>query len=267
MERIKNLDRYQKAVLLILVAMAVIFAVVYTSVISRIGYLYNDQILEADTENGNLVYQAQVRGEEWRFTVTPDKTVTFQAGDKLYGPYTAKEDPTAIPRNHDQAERMTGVEVREKDKVLFRGGIMGYGEYGNTSRNWMMFHEDGTSAGFEVYAVMGDGTMISGDGTMISGDGTIMDPMEPTVTTILRLMEGPELTHKGVWQAWIAGVLLSLVTAVSILFADELFRWNLVFRVRDVDRVEPSDWEIAGRYISWTLMPLVALAVYIMGLK
>ena len=69
MERIKNLDRYQKGLILVLLAMAIVFAGVYANVTSRIGYLYNDQILEAGTENGNTVYRAEVSGEEWCFTV------------------------------------------------------------------------------------------------------------------------------------------------------------------------------------------------------
>ena len=258
MERIRNLDRYQKGILLVLVAMAVAFAGVYAVVTSRVGYLYNDQILEPVTENGNTMYRAEVQGEEWCFTVTPDKTVTFQCGEKTYGPYTAKEDPSAVPEEDDLAEHMTGVEVREKDEILFRGGILSFGEYGN--RSWMMYNEDGTTAGITAYAVMSDGTMIT-------GDGQIIDPMKPSVYDILHLMEGPELTHKGVWFAWFAGLFISVIAAVSILFADELFRWNLVFRVRDVDLVEPSDWEIASRYIGWTLMTVIAFVAYVIGLQ
>ena len=257
MERIRNLDRYQKGILLVLVAMAVAFAGVYAVVTSRVGYLYNDQILEPVTENGNTMYKAEVQGEEWCFTVTQDKTVTFRCGDKTYGPYTAKEDPTAVPKDHTAAGVMTGVVVMEGEKILFRGGIMAFGE-GNQS--WLMYSEDGSSFGITSYAVMSDGTMIT-------GDGQIVDPMKPSVSNVLRLMEGPELTHKGVWYAWIAGLFISVIAAVSILFADELFRWNLVFRVRDVDLVEPSDWEIASRYIGWTMMTVMAFAVYIMGLQ
>ena len=54
---------------------------------------------------------------------------------------------------------------------------------------------------------------------------------------------------------------------VSVLFADELFRFNLAFRIRDADRAEPSEWEIAGRYISWAVLPVVALALLIGGLR
>ena len=260
MERIKNLDRYQKGILVVLLAMVIVFAGVYANITSRIGYLYNDQILEAGTENGNTVYRAEVSGEEWRFTVTPEKTVTFRYGDKTYGPYTAKEDPDAVPENHEFSKYMTGVEVRDQDEILFRGGIMAIGEYRESNRDWLMYNEDGTSSGFMSYAVMSDGTMIS-------GDGQIVDPMEPSVYNVLRLMEGPELTHKGEWLAWVGGVFISLIAAISIIFADELFRWGLVFRVRDVDQVEPSDWAIACRYIGWTIMTAMAFALYIMGLQ
>ena len=97
MERIKDLSLYGKLLLLALIVMAIVFAVVYPVVAAREGYLYNDQILVPGTENGNTIYSAQVKGEQWRITVTPDKTVTFRCGEKEYGPYTAKIDPTAIP--------------------------------------------------------------------------------------------------------------------------------------------------------------------------
>ena len=260
MERIKFLDRYQKGILLVLAAMAAAFAGIYAVVTSRVGYLYRDQILEPVTENGNTMYIADVQGEEWCFTVTPDRTVTFRCGENTYGPYTARVDPNAVPEDHDLAQHMTGVEVREKDEILFRGGIMPFGAYSESGRSWMMYHEDGSSFGLTSYAVLSDGTMISGDGQPV-------DPMEPSVSNVLRLMEGPELTHKGEWYAWFAGLLISLITAGSILFADELFRWSLLFRVRDVELVEPSDWEITGRYIGWTVMTVLSLAAYITGLQ
>ena len=258
MERIKNLDRYQRGILLVLAAMATVFAVVYGVVTSRVGYLYNDQILMQVTENGNTMYRADVRGEEWCFTVTPDKTVTFRCGGKTYGPYTAKIDPTAVPKDQDMAEHMTGVEVRDKDEIIFRGGIMAIGEYREHNRNWMMINEDGLVDNFISIGVTSTGAVIYPDG---------YDPMEPSASTVLRLMEGPELTHKGEWLAWFGGLFISLITVVSILFADELFRLHLVFRVRDVELVEPSDWELAGRYIGWTLMGVLVLATYITGLK
>ena len=57
------------------------------------------------------------------------------------------------------------------------------------------------------------------------------------------------------------------VNAVMILFADELFRWNLAFRIRNAEDAEPSELELAGRYITWTVLPLAALAVFVIGLR
>ena len=62
-------------------------------------------------------------------------------------------------------------------------------------------------------------------------------------------------------------VFICVLNAVSILFADELFRWNLAFQIRNVDHAEPSDLEIAGRYIGWTAILIVALVIFIMGLQ
>ena len=52
-----------------------------------------------------------------------------------------------------------------------------------------------------------------------------------------------------------------------MLFADELFRWNLAFQIRNVDHAEPSEWEIASRYLGWTVLTIMALVLYIMGLQ
>ena len=60
MDRIRELSRYGKLLLLVLIAMAVIFAVVYPVVTSREGYLYNERILVPSTENGNTTYSAKV---------------------------------------------------------------------------------------------------------------------------------------------------------------------------------------------------------------
>lgn len=254
MDRIRELSRYGKLLLLVLIAMAIVFAVVYPVVTSREGYLYQGQILKAGTEDGNSTYSAKVKGEKWCITVTPDKTVTFRFGDKQYGPYTAKKDPTAIPEQNGMASAMTGVEVRCGDEILFRGGIY------DTGYSWIMKNEDGTDAGFTI-------SVSAGNGTVVDANGKVIDPMEPSVSTVLRLMKGPELTHKGHGGFWFLGAFFSLIGAAYILFADELFRWRYIFQVRNPEDIEPSDWELGMRPVAWTVMVLGALAFYIMGLN
>lgn len=257
MERIKELNRYQKGILILLVVMIIVFGVIYSVVSSRVGYSYMDIIFLPSEENGNTVYSGTIRGKESRFIVTPEKAVTFLHGEKVYGTYTAKEDPTAIPEDDDFSAHMTGIEVKNGDEVIFRGGVF---EMGGSDSFWMLINEDGTNASFTITATMSDGTVVD-------GDGNVVDEVEPSVSTILELMEGPELTKKGQWGAWIGGIFISIVTAISILFADELFRWNLAFQIRNVDHAEPSDWEIAGRYIGWTALTIMVLVINIMGLQ
>lgn len=85
--------------------------------------------------------------------------------------------------------------------------------------------------------------------------------------TILNLMAGPELVHKGDWSMWFCGVFICVFTMVSILFVDELFRWHLSFHISNAEQAEPSEWEIMSRYLGWGLMVIVAAATFIEGLQ
>lgn len=153
------------------------------------------------------------------------------------------------------AEYMTGVELREGDEILFRGGVRDMGDF-----YWIQ-NEDGTSDNM-VVITYGDSNGIERD-----ENGNIVDPFEPSVSSVLELMHGPELTHKGIGYAWFVAVFICLVNAISILFADELFRWHLSFRVWNADHLEPSDWELAGRYIGWTVLSIMAFVMFVIGLQ
>lgn len=256
MDKIRELNGYQKAVLLLVTVMTVAFCVVYGFVGAKTGFLYQDKVLVFSNENGNAVYSGKLHGQSACFTVTPDDTVTFTYGEKVYGPYTVREDPTAIPKDDDMAQYMTGIEICRGEEILFRGGVM---EYGHGSFLHMV-SEDGTNNSFSVTATMSDGTVVD-------ADGNIVDEMEPSLGILLELVYGPELTAKAQWVYWFGGLLLCGATAALILFADELFRLNLVFRVQNVEDVEPSDWELASRYVPWTILPIMALVLYLTGLR
>ncbi|WP_125116709.1 hypothetical protein [Agathobaculum sp. Marseille-P7918] len=254
MERLRSLNRFQKAILILMTAIVIVFTVLYPLTISRVGFAYHDAILIPNQENGSTVYSGKIQGTEAHFTVSADKAVTFQYGDKTYGPYTAQEDPSAIPQDNELREYMTGIELFCGNEVLFRGGVLEHSDY------LTLFREDDSLYDLGI-------TVTGSNGIVIDENGDRIDPMEPSASTILEIMAGPTLTHKGSWPPWIGGVLICAVTVLSILFADELFRWNLSFRIRDVEQAEPSDWEIAQRYISWIVLPILALALFIIGLQ
>lgn len=254
MQRIKDLNYYQKGILIITIAMALVFAIIYPKTISRVGYRYNDAILVQTQENGNTLYSGTIKGKEACFTVS-NNTVLLQYGDKTYGTYTVKEDPTAIPEKDDLKSSMTGIEVLEGDTVIFRGGVLDVGDF------YWLYNEDGT-----MDNMIGISYTTS-DGIERDENGNPIDRMKPTVSTIYELINNPELTHKGEGLAWFGAVFISILNVVSILFADELFRFNLSFRVRDAYSAEPSEWEVAGRYIGWTVITIMVLVIYITGLQ
>ena len=254
MERIKCLNYYQKGLLLLMTAMMLVFAVLYPVTISRVGFQYKGTILVPSQENGNTVYSGKIQGKQAHFTVSEDKSVVFQYGKKIYEPYTIKEDATAIPKNEEMAEYMMGVELRQGEDILFRGGVLDTGNF------YCLYSEDGALDNVAI-------SYVGSDGIERDENGNIIDPVEPSASTILELMNNPELKHKGKWFVWFVAVFICVLNAVSILFADELFRWNLAFQIRNVDHAEPSDLEIAGRYIGWTVISIMALVIFIMGLQ
>ncbi len=207
--------------------------------ISRVGFEYKDTILVRNQEDGSTVYSGKIKGQQACFTVSEDKTVVFRYGDKTFGPYTAKEDPTAIPKDEELAEDMIGVELLQGDSILFRGGVLKFA----------------------------DGYWLYSDGIERDENGNAIDRVKPSASTIFDLMNDPKLTHKGEWFAWFEAAFICVLNALLILFADELFHWNMKFQIRNADHAEPSDWEIAGRYISWTVLTIMALLLFIRGLQ
>ena len=254
MQRIKSLNGYQKGLLLLMLAMALVFAVVYHATVSRVGILYQDTIFVPEEEGGVSVYSGKIRGERAQITVSEDRSVVFRCGDKTYGPYTVREDPTALPELEIGSEGMTGVELREGEQILFRGGFWKSGE------DYWLCNEDGDMEFFEILYT-------TGDGVQRDADGNAVDPLEPSLSDILRLVYGAELTHKGSWLAWLSAVFISFLAAGSILYADELFRFNLSFQIQNAEAAEPSEWEMVGRYISWTVFAIAALVIYFLGLQ
>lgn len=238
MERIRELGRYQKGILLLLIAMVTIFTILYAMAFSKTGFVYEDAFLEKRTDSGNTVYTGYVKGERLTYTVTKDKALTCTYGDKTYGPFTAKKDSTAVPWTNGAARDMVGVEIREGEEILFRGGVL----------------------------VKDEREM-----SMVLVDEKIYDGQEPPIhrqyaDTILRLLAGPKLTRGGNFWRWLGGVIVAAFTALSIVFAEELFQFSLSFRVRYAELAEPSEWEILSRYAGWALGMFATLIIFFSGL-
>lgn len=251
---VQNLNRCQKSILLLMAAMTVIFTAAYIVTASRVGLEYNGAILVPTQESGGTVYSGKFRGMQAVFTVSEDRTVTFQYRDKTYDSYTAQEDPSAVPAGDPMSPQMTGLVLYQGETVLFRGSVADIGG------SYLLVNADGSLYDFGI-------TCTTSDGVKRDENGNVIDPAKPSAATILELMNDPVLTHKGAWSEWFIGVFICIANAFSILFADELFRWKLAFQIRDAEYAEPSDWAIMCRHIGWVALAVMALIIFITGLQ
>lgn len=254
METRLKLTCYQKGILIVMILMSLVFALLYRQTISRVGFEYRDTIFVPSEDQGNTIYSGKLQGQSAQFTVSADKTVVFQHGDTIYGPYTAIEDPTAIPEDKMYTDDMTGIELWQGTEILFRGGATVIADklylYDETPK----LDESGIF-------------YVTHDSVMQDDAGNVVDPLQPTAFTILNLMGTPKLIHHGTWRAWFTAVLLCVFNALSMIFADAWFRFSLSFQIRNADHAEPSNWEIIGRYIGWTVLTIGALIIFITGLQ
>ena len=66
---------------------------------------------------------------------------------------------------------------------------------------------------------------------------------------------------------WSGGIIIAALTAFLILFEKEVFRWRMAFRVKKPEHAVLSGWETVVRTAGWTLAEVLALVVWIRGLR
>lgn len=250
MNKIKSLNPYQKIILALMAGMILVFTVIYALASQDDGYLYKGQLFLAEVSPLHTVYTGKIQGIPATFTHLQDNTLVFQHGEKRYGPYRLLEDETAIPS--DMPGERTGLELRLGEEILFRGVMT------QASPARMLVNQDGS---------YGDPAITyTSNGVEYDQNGQAIDPMEPSIYTIIDLMTAPNLTHRTDWESWGYAVLLCLFNAITMFFADEIFRFSLMFQVRHPESAEASDWEMASRYFSWTVVPIGALLIFLAGI-
>lgn len=245
-------DRLKKILPIVLIVIVAVFSVLYFFIGRQYGVEYQDALYFPATEGDTTVYSAKVDGQPASFTVQGD-TVTYRWGDTVYGPYTIREDPTAAPVVEWEYPNLIGVEIREEDRILFRGGY--------TENLSLLIGEDDefdSSISHVTYSV---------NGVDYDAEGNVVDPHQPSLKTLIRFSQLPEaVAHRGDPLMWFLGLFLAGVTVLLIRFDDAIFRFNLFFRVRHPEDVEPSDWELTSRVLSWLVFTAFSFGVFLAGL-
>lgn len=245
-------DRLKKVLPILLLALVVVFSVLYFFLGRRYGVAYSDALYFPATEGTATVYSAKADGQPASFTVQGD-TVTYRWGDAVYGPYTVQEDPAALPGGKWASFQLTGVEVRKEGQLLFRGGC-------DQALN-LLIKEDGQPYSAFQYVTY------SVNGFTYDTDGNPVDLHEPSLRTLIRFSQLPQPdAHRGNPLMWSLGLFLAVVAFLLIRFDDAIFRLNLSFRIRHPEDAEPSDWEIAGRVLGWLAFAVLSFGVFLAGL-
>lgn len=244
MEKWKEMAGSRRVLLIILAAMAVGFTVIYAATGLRSGIQYRNSFLPRTEQEGNIVYSGTVKMKDTSFTVTPQGQVILQVGENTFGPFTVIEDDT-VPFGREGDWK---VAISKGDELIFRGIIRKISD-----EYWMMEAE---------------GEMWHGDSPFYIGSDSTYGTKEwkdLPYNLMARLVVDPPIILRGNWEFYWFGLLITALNAVTVIWEDKLFRFHMSFRVRDVERVEPSDWELTSRWLSWVSMTLIALFVFCMG--
>lgn len=236
-------SRYRQVLLIILALAFVVSLISYCVVSRRYGLAYENTLLYPSTQGDDQIYQGKLDGEVARFTISPQGTVTYEWGGQQYGPWQITEDPSAVP---DDLNGNPGIEIRQGDKVLFRGCYLS----GSSGLIW----EDGEPL------ILTSGYSVSAGGQVLSLDGN--DPREPDLFALAEIVLDPQLTHRGELTLLLLAIFVSMLNGFQICFPRLLFRLSLLGRIRDPDSAEPSEFYIAMEHIEWAVLTIFALILY-----
>lgn len=249
----KEMSLLRRVLLAILAAMILGFGIATPFVSARKGIAYGDTLLYAAREGEVRRYTGRIDGRRAEFTVTPGGTVEYRWGEEVYGPYRVAEDPSASPKGSMAAWNLPGIEIRRGDEVLFRGGFYDGG--------WSaLYGEDGEP--FDILNI----TYGASGGKVYDSNGkelTLRDLHEPGLSTVAELaLREPELTHRGSFALYLLVTLLAAFNMFQICFPGLMFRWSILWHVKDPYAAEPSDFYIFMEQAEWVILTVVAAVLY-----
>ena len=239
---------FQKVILCLFAAVAVIFAVWTAVSRTHEGVSFREKLLKVSRQGNTTVYSGKLYGDAVTITSREEngtKYVNFSADGKYYANCRV-EYPEGTIRT-EYGKEVIRIKVIRNDEVLFSGG---YDPDPADNEYLKYYSEDGEWDPLITISAMGNG-----------------DPwyyFEFGVNDILRFAGEVETSVRGSLTIYFVALFFSVIGAIVTAFPDELFYLNHFLSVRDP---EPTEFYYATHKIGCVLFLVLAFAVYCKGVS
>ncbi len=207
MENNSSLFKYQKCMLLLLLVLAVGFAVLTIIGQKTPGLAINDGFLTLSLEDGGAVYAGKVMGDPMTITVTPSGQeigVHVHVEGKVELPYRVVFPEGNITYLGVSFPKM---EIYQGETLIFQGA------YDPAPLRWSTDLREADGRPYE-------GGIIVGTGAVEDWENFSLDPY-----MVYRLARQQTFHYRGSWSNWFWMVLLSCLLAVDVFNPYALFGW------------------------------------------
>lgn len=236
--------KLQKAILIILLALAVVFAVVTGVVRTRKGVAFEGGLLSISREGERTVYSGRAEGQKVTITVYPEgehRVVELAVGTLIDHTYRVEYLGGTIVNDYGTYDKIC---VTLNGRALFDGG---YNK--QAAAPFARFCD----ANGELDALVAGRGIINGD---------LWYEYEMLPHQILRFANGPSTAVRGDWLIYALAVFISLIVALGAAFPERLFYWNHFLSVRNP---EPTDFYMDCQKVAWVIGTAVVLGLYLWG--
>ena len=239
----REMSWFRRVLVALLAGMILGGGIATTVVTGREGIKYQETLLLLTREGEACRYTGRLDGERAEFTVRPGGLVEYRWGEEAYGPYQVVEDPSAAPE-----KGMTGLEIRLGDETIFRGAYSG-------AVGWAMLQDESGKI-TDMLDLISDGP----GGRAYSAGGR--DRHGPSLAAVAGLgMDRLGLTHRGNLGLYLLATALAAVTIFMVCCPELMFRWNIMWDIRNPEKAEPSDWYLFSERVTW--IACTGLAAYL----
>lgn len=237
-------SKLQKAVLISMAAMVVLFGVLMVAARFQKGVEFEGGLLRRTETEESVIYNGKVRGEQVEITVRAAGSgnlteVDFRIGNRIQDDCTLE---TGLPPiQADQLGPVEHIRITRNGQLLFEGGYTAEHDMGwyDLEGNWAPF------SGLET--------------TFRTSGENDWDSYKTSAGTILAFARGPERTARGSWMLYFTMLLFSGLLALDAAYPLALFRWQHMCDVKDP---EPSDFYLGMQRAGWCIYPILLLIGY-----